>query len=403
MSLIADALKAAQEEKSKQGAPERAAARRFLSSSVTVGGRRGEAVKWEAPAAESVPRPLRIAVGVFAVATLAAIGFVVLSPGEDSPSDSALAAETATTAAPPAAAEDGSAERAGDAEGAGGAGAGEDPAPAEAEALAAAEYDEPPAEEIETAAAPESRAPARRVTMPVAAPSYQEEAPVRREEAAAPAPAASERAGEPGRFQLRLEPSRAPGVSSSFEQALSAQRRRDFPAAIELYQRAIAAEPTNAEALNNLGATYQASGDLPRARDAFRRSLAVNPAFAAAWNNLAVVLGALGETSEAQAALAEAIRLDPSNHGAKVNLALQYQRQGLVPEARRLLDQVVQTAPQMAEAHYALGRLLEEQGDRAAAIRHYKLFLSTGSGRFAQLDPLVRQRVIQLGGNPDAR
>jgi Tfp pilus assembly protein PilF len=218
--------------------------------------------------------------------------------------------------------------------------------------------------------------------------------------AAAAQPAPPPR-NEPG-FQLRLQAPRQ-SASELFSQGLAAQRSRNFAVAVQLYEEALAADPTNAEAFNNLGTVHQALGHLSPAREAFRRAIAIQPSYAAAWSNLGVVLNALGDEDQAQAALAEAIRLDPGNHGAKVNLALQYQKQDLDTEARRLLEEVVQQAPGMAEAQYALGRLLDGNGDVNGAVRHYQLFLSTEAGRFPQYRGVVAERLAIMTGGGGGR
>lgn len=390
MSLIAEALKAAQDARAEPAdrARHAATARRILAPAVRTGGGRREM---------RVPKQLQVALAVFGVALATAAAVVVAAP---SSGEQRLpgAAELAANPMLPA---DVAADRARDDAGAtarddrtGAAAQGQAAAPAgAAEPTAEVRYPgERPADRPSTTGGGEAQAPRGQR-------GDQEQggiAPV----TPAPEPAAPP-ATRPARsgsgFELRMgTPARTSG--QWFDDAVAAQRRRDYGAAIQLYERALQETPDNVEALNNLGTVYQASGNLAAAREAFRRAITIQPAYAAAWSNLGVVLGALGEVSQSQAALIEAVRLDPANHGARVNLALQYQKQGLAGEARRLLDQVVSDAPAMAEAHYALGRLLEQEADRDGAVRHYRLFLSTAAGRFPSLDAAVRQRIQQLGG-----
>lgn len=399
MSLIADALKAAQEAKSgpSSTAARTASARRILAPAVGIrGARRGF----------DIPKQLQVALAVFGVALATAAAVVVAAP---SAADGELPAQV-ELAANPLVSVDGAAAR-GDGASELDSAAGEEVAGASTDGTAAATPD-PGATtggDSRVDAADDGRRPGVASEAPARPrPSSANTPPagsgtagseVTAGVAAAAEPPSADRAGrqEPGRgFEIRLGASRTSG--QWFNDALSAQRRRDYGAAIQLYERALQENPENVEALNNLGTVYQASGDLASAREAFRRAITVQPGYASAWSNLGMVLGSLGEHGQSQAALTEAIRLDPGNHGARVNLALQYQKQGLPAEAKRLLGQVVQANPGMAEAHYALGRLLEEEADRDGAVRHYRLFLTTGAGRFPALEAAVRQRVQQLGG-----
>lgn len=406
MSLIADALKAAQEAKTGPAGSSlhTAAARRILAPAVRTGGA-GRAMR--------IPRQLQVALAVFGVALATAAAVVVASPGpsgEELPGSLDFAGNAMLpldgTGAPGVAAADGAPEddsrvpaaMVTETEAAGESGARAPAATAGGSGAAGGTATQPRPADRSGTADPQTESSrtggevgvyggdSGMATPRIAAP----------EEPSAPPPR-TEAASRQGSFELRLGDPRR-GSGQWFTDALSAQRRRDYGAAIQMYQRALQEDPENVEALNNLGTVHQSSGDLAAAREAFRRAITIQPAYASAWSNLGMVLGAMGEHSQSQAALAEAIRLDPGNHGARVNLALQYQKQGLRAEARRLLEQVVQSSPAMAEAHYALGRLLEEEGDRAGAVRHYRLFLTTGAGRFPALEAAVQQRVDQLGG-----
>lgn len=382
MSLIADALKAAQEERAPRGAgrassPRRAVAAAALRGPAPVrarGGRRS---------GPPLPPGLRVALGAFGAAVVAAGTLVAVAPGGSATLEremglpdavETVAAGFALPAPVPAAAGplDGRAARVDEVTG--------PPALEFPEESA-----ESPGPEVDDAPRPEPVEDAAG-SSPTPPPAPADATP------SAPSAAA-------GRFELTVR-NGGPSRSRAFADAVAAQRRGDFGAAAALYEQVVAADPAHAEAYNNLGATHQARGDLEAARDAYRRALAAQPRYAAAWSNLGVVLGSLGDDAEAQTALAEAIRLEPGNAGAKVNLALLYQRQGLVADARRILVEVVAAAPRLAEGQYALGRVLEQEGDTPGAVRHYQLFLEAAQGRFPQLEPAVRQRVDQLGGLP---
>lgn len=181
-----------------------------------------------------------------------------------------------------------------------------------------------------------------------------------------------------------------------FEQGLAAQRRGDYTAAKNYYLQATYLAPRNPELFNNLGTVYRALRDLPAAEAAYRNATDVDRRFAPAWSNLGVVLGQQGRPREGITALQEAMRLDPVNPGIKVNLAIQLHATGQLAEARPLLEEAVRIDPGLAEAHYELGRVLEKQGERTAAIVQYGQFLSAAGGRFPELEQLVRSRLRSM-------
>ncbi len=202
-----------------------------------------------------------------------------------------------------------------------------------------------------------------------------------------------------GVFKITMQPS-APAIVTDrhFQQALAAQQRGDFVAARNFYTQSLAERPANPEALNNLGAVYRALGDNKKAEESYRRAIDLDPKFAPAWSNLAVILDSQGKRQEATAALQEALQLDPRNVSTKVNLAIQFAALGLYPEARRLLEEAIRDNASLAEAHYTLGQVLEKQGDKQQAIVEFRTFLATSKGRFPRQEIQVRQHLRDLGG-----
>ena len=196
------------------------------------------------------------------------------------------------------------------------------------------------------------------------------------------------------RITMESPVSRDPGPL--FQEALAAQRRGDVGLARDLYNRALARNPNNAELHNNVGTLYKASGELDRAEQSYRRAIALSPRLAAAWSNLGALLNARGRTKEATAALQQALIIDPANAATKVNLAIQYQAAGMHGDARLLLEEAVRANPLAPEPHYALAGSLEKLGDRQGAIRQYDLFLATAGPQLAPLQQQVRQHLVTL-------
>jgi tetratricopeptide (TPR) repeat protein len=203
----------------------------------------------------------------------------------------------------------------------------------------------------------------------------------------------------PGALTITMQDPVALAANPYVQQAIGAQRRGDLVSAQELYAKALALSPDNAELHNNLGALHRTLGSLQQAEEAYRRAIALDRTLASAWSNLGVVLDARGRGREATGAFQESMRLDPANAATKVNLAIQYHASGLLQDARNLLEDAIRKDPSMSEAHYALARVLESQGVRARAVREYNLFLTTSAGRFPELEERVRRHINQLTAN----
>jgi glycosyltransferase involved in cell wall biosynthesis len=101
-----------------------------------------------------------------------------------------------------------------------------------------------------------------------------------------------------------------------------AHRAGDLRRAEGLYRRALAADPSAAQAWYLLGAVLQTLRDPAGAEAALREALARRPAFAKAHELLGVVLAARGRAADAAACFREALRLDPTLEDARRNLGL---------------------------------------------------------------------------------
>jgi tetratricopeptide (TPR) repeat protein len=115
---------------------------------------------------------------------------------------------------------------------------------------------------------------------------------------------------------------------------------RDPEGAREAYGRALAADPTHADAHLNLGCLEHECGRLEAAESHYRSALALRPADVTAHFNLGVALEDLGRCEDARAAYESAVASDPSH----------------------------------AEAHFNLARLCERLADGAGALRHWTAY-----------------------------
>src|SRR5688572_4833242 len=132
--------------------------------------------------------------------------------------------------------------------------------------------------------------------------------------------------------------------------------------AVQQFQRALAVDPNNAPAHQNLGIASLRVNDLRGAEEHLTRALALNPRLPLALNTMGVVYARMGDTTRAHDAWKRAFEIDRRQYDALFNLALISAQRGNEEEARRALEEFVRIAPpsryadELARAKKVLGR-----------------------------------------------
>ncbi len=130
-------------------------------------------------------------------------------------------------------------------------------------------------------------------------------------------------------------------------------RARQYDKAVEVYQKAVAANPNDANLHNSLGNAYAEMGKIPEAQAEFRKSAELDPANASrAYFNLGVVMYNKGKMDEAANALKKATEIDPGYAEAFF-----WQGQALFGKATMSADGKVIPAPGTVEAFQAYLKL----------------------------------------------
>lgn len=138
-------------------------------------------------------------------------------------------------------------------------------------------------------------------------------------------------------------------------------------------------DPENGAALRELGGllaargqSLQGQGELGAAAECYEEAVALDPSQAPAHNNLGNVYLALGRLNDAATSFRSAIAVDASLAEAHVNLGIVLHRSGELGEAAECYRAALAAKPTLAEASLNLGHLLEERGDLAAATDSYR-------------------------------
>lgn len=146
-------------------------------------------------------------------------------------------------------------------------------------------------------------------------------------------------------------------------QAGLARRLGRTATAVRLYERALAADPTNDRLLGRLGQCRAAAGDSTGALAAFRQLAERQPESAGAHYNIGHLLDQTGDEQGALEAFDRAVAIEPRLDRAWFGRGLILRRRGRGDEAVAALQKAIGANPAAAEAWLQLGELHLERDE----------------------------------------
>ena len=138
------------------------------------------------------------------------------------------------------------------------------------------------------------------------------------------------------------------------------------------YRLAVASDPRDPDARNNLGAALADLGQLAEAEACYREALRLRPAFADALYNLGNALGLLDRPGEAEACYRRALADRPAFSEAAINLGNLLRAAGRRDEAEACYREALRLRPGSALAWNNLGLVLADRGRFDEATAHYQ-------------------------------
>ena len=192
----------------------------------------------------------------------------------------------------------------------------------------------------------------------------------------------------------------APGVrpaDSLFELAYAEHLKGNFDRAKELYEQTIAMQQAPSEAYNDYGVLLAQHGNPTAAAEMFRVAVRRDDANAEAWINLGDSYNLAGHHADALAAFSRALQLDPGSVAVKIRLAGEYHAIGDSASARRLYEESLKAAPSDPTVHYELAKFLQAQQDYRGAVREFQRFVDLAGAKYdARTIDAVKQHVASL-------
>lgn len=150
------------------------------------------------------------------------------------------------------------------------------------------------------------------------------------------------------------------------------QIRGEREAAIDCYEEALALDPSQAQAHNNLGNSYMNLGRLDEAVASYRNAIAVDAALAEAHLNLGIALYQSEAFSEAAECYRRAFELEPALAVASLNLGYLLEQEGDVRGAMDCYRKAISASPEFADAHFNYALLLLQSGDFEHGWKEYE-------------------------------
>lgn len=151
------------------------------------------------------------------------------------------------------------------------------------------------------------------------------------------------------------------------ERARAAERQGLLRQAITYYQAATRLDPPLWTAFSQYGTLAYRSRDYELARRLLERAVELKPDQAEVVFRLGTCLEALGQRERAVAAFQRAVALAPGSWVPWFVIAAEHQLVGNLEVAQAALRRVLQEEPDQVDALSALGSLLRDAGDHAAA------------------------------------
>ena len=168
--------------------------------------------------------------------------------------------------------------------------------------------------------------------------------------------------------------------------------------AAEAFERAVAADPGNAQALLKLGTARAELGEPQAAAAALERALRFDPSNEEAHYNLALLRVRGGDLQSAEEHFRVAVRLDPGNSKSRLGLAELLRNTGRCAEAIQHFASLISAAPEYSEGRLSMAMCEVQAGNYAGA----KSVLEAGHQAYPNHPGLNDALARVLAASPDA-
>ena len=163
---------------------------------------------------------------------------------------------------------------------------------------------------------------------------------------------------------------------------------KDFDAAIQDFDAVLQRNPNNATFFFYRGYAYEQLKERQKAIADYTEAIRLDPDYALAYNNRGANYGNLGEYDKAIADFNQALRLDPDYADAYYNRGNSYSDLGEYGRAIADYTEALRLDPEKADVYYYLGLISEKRGNKQKALEDFQqaadLYLQQGNTEWYQ-------------------
>ena len=168
----------------------------------------------------------------------------------------------------------------------------------------------------------------------------------------------------------------SPDLKAQLQKALELHRKGAWPDAKELYERILAAQPDNYDALQLFGVLASQTKNYDASVALIAKAIAINPSQATVHSNLGFALKSLGRYAESVDSYLNAIKLKPDFADAHLHCGLAYLAMNQPLQAVASFDQVIALRIDDAQAYCNRGVAFAKLGRFDEAIASYQTAIS---------------------------
>ncbi len=169
-------------------------------------------------------------------------------------------------------------------------------------------------------------------------------------------------------------------IALKFNEAIKETAKGNIFFAKQLYQSILAEQPSNIEALNNLGVIAMKEGNTKEALFYFNKVLQYNKNYGKAYNNIGIIMLRDGQKRIAEEYFRKSIELEKDRIDPSLNLAALLRAEKRYEEAGRLLEGFINTNTKNRSLFLSFALIKDDMGQYEVAIEYYRLYLrATGS------------------------
>ncbi|MGZ3506889.1 MAG: tetratricopeptide repeat protein [Vulcanimicrobiaceae bacterium] len=147
---------------------------------------------------------------------------------------------------------------------------------------------------------------------------------------------------------------------------------RQYPTAIEYFDRCRAHDAFGYPCTVNLGATYLEQGNLTSAEQVLTIAHKLQPEQPEALVNFGFLADARGQWKDAVSFYVQALTVYPYSIDAYIDLGYEYEQHKLYTLAESVLAKGLAVAPKEGRLHFILGQVFSDQGKTDLAIEQFK-------------------------------